>query len=375
MKIGMLTDCYRPVINGVTNCVAMCKREMELAGHQVYVFTFGHLDYSDKESGILRSPGIPVSDTGYYFGLEYSHQARRALDEMDILHIHHPVTSGQAGIRHGRRLHVPMVFTNHTRYDLYASTYFPRVPPELVHNVLTRYMATFTSECDLVVAPSEGLYEVALGWGIETEMIVIPNGVDLDRLRHPRCRVSRGDLGIPDGATVLVYCGRLGPEKNLEQLMLAFQRVLQEAQDAYLLLIGGGPEEGALRERAAGSNRVRFAGWVGYEDVPGYLALGDLFVTASMTEVHPLVVIEALGAGIPVVGIHSPGISDTVRDGIDGYLTGPDEDEFAAAILRTVQRSDLRAEMAQNARQRSLLYDIRVTARALLAQYERLAAA
>lgn len=375
MKIGMLTDCYRPVINGVTNCVAMCKREMELAGNQVFVFTFGHLDQPDEETGILRSPGIRVSDTGYYFGLEYSHQARRVLAEMDILHIHHPFTSGQAGTRHGRRLGVPMVFTNHTRYDLYANTYFPRVPPDLVHNVLARYMATFTSECDLVVAPSRGLYEVAIGWGIETEMIVIPNGVDLDRLRNPRRRASRGELGIPDGATLLVYCGRLSPEKNLDQLMSAFQRVSQEVQDVYLLLIGGGPEEGKLREGTAGLNRVRFTGWIEHEDVPGYLALGDLFVTASVTEVHPLVVIEALGAGLPVVAVHSPGISETVRHGIDGYLTGTVEGDFAAAILRMVQKPALRAEMAQNARQRSLLYDIRVTARALLAQYHRLVAA
>ncbi len=66
MKIGMLTDVYKPVINGITNSIALCKREMEAAGHQVYVFTFGHDDYQDTESHVVRSTAIPLSDTGYH---------------------------------------------------------------------------------------------------------------------------------------------------------------------------------------------------------------------------------------------------------------------------------------------------------------------
>ena len=75
MKIGMLTDVYKPVVNGVTNSISLCKREMEAAGHQVTVFTFGPHDREDAEPGIVRSPAIPISDTGYHFSLQQEWRA------------------------------------------------------------------------------------------------------------------------------------------------------------------------------------------------------------------------------------------------------------------------------------------------------------
>jgi glycosyltransferase involved in cell wall biosynthesis len=347
---------------------------MERAGHQVSVFTFGNLDYEDRERDILRSPGIPLADSGYFFSLEYNQAARRKLAEMDLLHIHHPFASGQAGLRHGKRLNLPIVFTNHTRYDLYAETYFPRVPPALINRVLARYMTAFTADCDLVIAPSNGLRKVALGWGVCDDMLVIPNGVDLDRLRNPQPSISRAALDIPDGSTVLLYSGRLSPEKNLNLLFDAFECASKAEPDLFLLVVGGGPLEDSLQRRADVLGRVHMAGWVEYDDVPTYLALGDCFVTASVTEVHPMVVLEAMGAGMPVVGIRSPGISDSVRDGVDGLLTRLDRDELAAAILKIARKREMRDVMAHEARQRSQVFDIRLTACALLDQYARLVA-
>jgi glycosyltransferase involved in cell wall biosynthesis len=368
----MLTECYRPVINGITHSVSLCKREMERVGHQVTVFTFGNLDYRDQEERVLRSSGIRIADTGYYFGLEHSQRARRELAEMDILHVHHPFSSGQIALRHGRRLGTPVVFTNHSRYDLYANAYFPSVPPVLIRTAVERYMLSFTADCDLVVAPSRGLRDVAVDWGVESEIVIIPNGIDLDRLYHPADGLSRTDLGIPEEATLLIHTGRFGPEKNLAMLVDAFEQVARAAPDVYLLFVGGGPLEDEIQERAAGLDHVRFAGWVEYDEVPSHLALGDIFCTASVTEVHPLVVIEALAAGLPVVGVHSPGVSDTVRDGVDGYLTTLDLDEFVAAILQMVGDPARRRKMAAHARDQSREYDIRTTASAYLREYERL---
>jgi glycosyltransferase involved in cell wall biosynthesis len=113
---------------------------------------------------------------------------------------------------------------------------------------------------------------------------------------------------------------------------------------------------------------------VPYEEVPAYLALADFFVTASVTEVHPLSVIEALAAGLPVLGIHSPGISDTVRDTVDGFLTTHDLASFTAVMVRLLLQPELRAPMAANARERSRNYDIRISVSTLLDHYRRLVA-
>ena len=374
MRIGMLTDVYKPVINGVTNSVALCKREMERAGHEVFVFTFGHQDYRDDEPGIIRSPGLPLSDSGYHLGLLYSRQAREILHEMDILHAHHPFFSGRLATRYGRQLNLPIVFTNHTRYDLHARAYLPFVPPSLTHMALEALMPAFTALCDLVIAPSDGLRQIAAEWGVRDKVTVIPNGIDLDRFRDPARPLRRHELDVPDDSILLVYCGRLGPEKNLSLLLDAFSGAVQAIQNTFLLVIGGGPEERELRKRAAAIPNVRFAGSVAYDEVPRYLAMGDVFVTASVTEVHPLSVIEALAAGLPVLGIRSPGITDTVVDGVNGYLTSHDLAAFTAMMVRLLLEPERQLAMAAEARDRSRQYDIRLTAASLLSHYERLIA-
>ena len=71
MKIGMMADTYKPYVSGVTNYIALNKQALEAAGHEVYVFTFGDLEYKDDEQRILRSPGLPLADTGFYLSLRY----------------------------------------------------------------------------------------------------------------------------------------------------------------------------------------------------------------------------------------------------------------------------------------------------------------
>ncbi len=67
MRIGMMADVYKPHISGVTNYIATNKRYLEQMGYEVFVFTFGDLDYPDEEPRIIRSPGVPLVDFGVLF--------------------------------------------------------------------------------------------------------------------------------------------------------------------------------------------------------------------------------------------------------------------------------------------------------------------
>ncbi len=73
---------------------------------------------------------------------------------------------------------------------------------------------------------------------------------------------------------------------------------------------------------------------VTYENLPSYLAMCDAFITASVTEVHPLSVIEGMASGLPVMGISSPGVSDTVEDGVTGFIATEDLAAFTAKLTR-----------------------------------------
>ncbi|MBI5952243.1 MAG: glycosyltransferase [Chloroflexi bacterium] len=375
MKIGMMLDSYKPYVSGITNHVEINKRHLELAGHEVFVFTFGELEYKDDDPHVIQSKGVPLADSGFYLSLRYSTAAKKLLKSMDIVHVHHPFLSGRLALRYCRPAQIPIVFTNHTRYDLYAQAYLPMMPHEISEGLLQAYMPSFCEAVDLVIAPSAGMEKVLRRLNVSTNVAVIPNGVDLKSF-HDAKPFSRAELGYTADDVLLVYSGRLAPEKNLPFLLHAFAGVAQALPNAHLLLLGSGIQqfEEEIRTLAAElelGERIRFLGRINYPELPAYLAMCDAFVTASITEVHPLSVIEAMGAGLPVMGIHSVGVGDTVRDEETGLLATHDLPAFTAKLTRLCLDPNLRAQMSESARKESSIYSIERATALMLDHYER----
>ncbi len=375
MRIGMLVDAYKTYISGVTNFVALNKRQLEKMGHEVFVFTFGGSHAADDEPNIIRSAGIPLGKTGFSLGLGYSPHARRQLQTMDVFHVHHPFVSGQLALAYSRSRLIPVVFTNHTRYDLYARVYVRLIPESLMNLFLRLYLPRFYRACDSVIAPSEGARQFMLGLGKGFSVEVVPNGVDIAPFGSVTDPIARSSLGFASEDVVLVYVGRLGEEKNVPFLLNVFARVAQTCEHARLLLVGDGPLRGSLINRAARqglAQKVIFTGMLPYDQVPRYMAAADAFVTASVTEVHPLTVIEAMAAGLPVLGIRSPGVSDTVQDGVTGYLALPQAEALAEKMTWLVTDTEQRLAMSRQARQAAQAYAIERTAQIMLDRYQQL---
>ena len=97
MRLGHLTDCYLPVLNGVTTFVRVCKRACEQAGVETHVFTSGHTTYPDSEAHVWRAPGLPLGKTGYYGYLGYPPAMLAQARQMDVLHVHHPFMAARQG--------------------------------------------------------------------------------------------------------------------------------------------------------------------------------------------------------------------------------------------------------------------------------------
>jgi glycosyltransferase involved in cell wall biosynthesis len=349
---------------------------LENFGHEVYIFTFGNESYPDDEKNIIRTPGLPFKDTGLQFNLTYHQRARQLLYTMDIAHVHHPFLSGTLALRYCRPRNIPIIFTNHTRYDLYAQVYLPMLPEAVGEAAMKTYMPPFCRACDLVISPSQGMAEVLKRFGVDAEITVVPNGVELERFLTPTIPIERSELGIPDDCVVLAYIGRVAPEKNLAFLLRAFNGVAEAFPNVHLLVVGSGPELENLQSQAANidqGNRIHFTGFIPYDELPQYLAVADAFVTASVSEVHPLSVIEAMAAGLPVLGIASPGIEDTIKDGQTGFITSNDLAAFTAKMVRITTETKLRKRMGQNAQEASKIYDIRITSKVMLGHYEKLA--
>lgn len=366
----MVTACYKPVINGVTRMVALYKERLEAAGHEVTVFTLGEPDPAGDDPNVIRSRAIPLGDTGYYFSFRYSKAAQERLREMEIIHCHHLFMSVEMAHRYGR---CPIVYTNHTRYDLYTGAYTP-LPQPAADAIMRQIWPEFTSYCDVVITPSPRVRDVMRDFGVRRPIEVIPNGIDLEPFWHPSDPRTKDDLGVPPQATLLIYTGRLAGEKNLQKLLSQFALAAEIAPDLHLLLLGEGPLAAKLPRQAQElglGERVHLPGAVPYEEVGGVLAAGDAFVTASVTEVHPLSIIEAMAAGLPSAAVRSPGVSDTVEHGRTGLLVSA-ADGLAAAMVALAGDEKGRQRMGAAAREASERYDIRRTVRRTLELYGRL---
>jgi glycosyltransferase involved in cell wall biosynthesis len=205
---------------------------------------------------------------------------------------------------------------------------------------------------------------------------LIPNGVPTDEYApDPDRRVQwRQAHGIEPHATVLVHVGRFAPPKNHALLIEAFAQVRSDAP-LYLLLVGGGELENAVREQVSAlglQERVRFLGV--RADVADILRASDVFVLSSRVEGNPLSVLEAMAAGLPVVSTAVGGVPELVREGETGLLV-PSEDAgaLAQAMQALVDDPARRQAMGAAARQYAVAhFDIRHTVRGYEQLYESL---
>ena len=376
MRIGMMTDAYKPYVSGVTSYIDMNKRALEELGHDVYVFTFGDVDHPDEDPRVIRSPGLPLANTGFYVSLRYRTVAKKLLQSMDVVHVHHPFLSGRLALIYGTRKNIPVVFTNHTRYDLYAQARLPFMPMEISQSLLQAYMPDFCSAVDLVISPSRGMERILRQYGIESPIEVVPNGANLKPF-HKAKPLSRAEFGFTREDILLVYMGRVAPEKNIEFLLQAFAGVARTVPNVYLLILGGGQKEHEEKLRPLPGelgidDRVRFMGMIPYDQLPSYLAMCDAFVTASVTEVHPYSVIEAMATGLPIMGIDSPGVGDSIEDGVSGLLSTEDIASFTAKLTYLCLNKSLQKKMGAAALKASDEFSIERTTKIMLGHYNRL---
>ncbi len=152
----------------------------------------------------------------------------------------------------------------------------------------------------------------------------IYNGVAIPQ--SPRRLWLRKELRLPDSATLIVNVGGLIPLKAQDVLIDAAAPLLRAAPDRHLLIVGGGPLEGALRDRAKALGVGEQVHLLGIRnDVPDLLADCDLFVLPSRTEALPYSVIEAMSVGLPVIATRVGGLSDLVSHEETGLLVPPDD--------------------------------------------------
>jgi glycosyltransferase involved in cell wall biosynthesis len=186
---------------------------------------------------------------------------------------------------------------------------------------------------------------------------VVYNGIDLTPFEaRPEDRPAiRRSIGLGPEDFVVIQVARLDPIKDHATALHAFRDLARRRPDARLVIVGEGPQLGAiqarLRELEIGGG-VRLLGL--RSDVARLLSAADVSLLTSLSEGIPLTIIEAMAAGLPVVATRVGGVGEVVEDGVHGFLADPgDAAALAGHLLRLAADPALRAELGRRGRDRA----------------------
>lgn len=353
MKIGFFTDSYRPYTSGVVRSIETFTDELTNQGHQVYIFAPQYKD-CEKEPRIFRYTSLPSpTNQDFSLAIPISVNARPLVKKLglDIIHVHSPFLMGRHGARIAKMERIPLIYTYHTLYDKYVH-YIP-FAQNLSSKLVQKFTVDFCNRCDLVVVPTKIVKTIIRQNGVTSPIVDIPTGIDLKGYEQGDKSWLRQTYNIPVKDKILLFVGRIGQEKNLDFLVKCFAQIQQKLVDTTLVLVGGGPQEEALKilVKSLGiEKKVIFTGTLNRTSVIDSYVGSDLFVFASITETQGLVIGEAQAAGLPVVAVDAFGVKEMVKHGDSGFLTQLDMPEFTQHIMKLLTDPYLYQQMSKLAK-------------------------
>lgn len=344
MKIALFTETYMPCINGVVTHISILKKGLEELGHEVLVVM------ADTETrryyikdGIMHCPAKSIKKLyGYGLAAPYSAKRLQLLKEFnpDIIHVHQEFGVGLSGFLFAKILKVPLIYTLHTMYDEYIFYVAPKRLLKITKKMIHLYAKKLAESADVLVGPSQKVEEFFRSCGVRKKVELIPNTADLDDfkigiLTEEEKEILKKNIGINSENTLGCFVGRLGKEKSVDLLLSYFEKGLK-GEPVSLLIVGSGPEEETLRtlsDKLGLSNQVHFLGATDHRDMPKYYDLCDFFITASITEMHSISMLEALSSGLAIVQRYDELNASQLEEGVNGYAF-TDEEEMREQILK-----------------------------------------
>ena len=284
-------------------------------------------------------PTIPLLFHGEAdFGFVRRFRARIEDERPDVVHLHSRRGADTLGLLAAWRSDVPTVLTR--RVDTPEPGFIARL----------KY-----GRCDRVIAVSDGVRDVLIGEGIPPEQVVtVHSAIDAEAMPFD-CQdpaVTRRAFDLPDDALVVAMVAQFVDRKGHDLLLDVLPRVIESEPRTRVLLFGDGPRREAIAERLDRErlrDRVRLAGF--RSDLVDLLPCCDLLVHPARSEGLGVALLEAAGAGLPVVATRVGGVPEAVVDGRTGLLVEPgDLDALAEALLRLLGDADLRRRMGAEGR-------------------------
>lgn len=345
MRIALFTETYFPHVNGVVTHVKTLKEGLEALGHQVLIVTAETgIHHHYIKDGVLYCPAVTLKRFyGYGTSLPVSRRRMKLIKEFnpDIVHIHNEFSMGLTALIYSRLYHVPLVYTLHTMYDDYLYYVAPGALNKPMRKISRRYIRMLADHSSALTGPSKKCEEYFRSSGVKKAVHLIPNSVELDEFSPDRIdpqhkKEFRERYGIREDEMVACFVGRMGKEKSVDVLLDYWKKVITPEDGIHLILIGDGPNREELEEYAKSigvDSMVTFAGKVPHDMLPPYYASCDVYITASLSEMYSISMLEGMASGLPVLQRLDPMNQSQITIGVNGFIYETPE-EMGAELKR-----------------------------------------
>lgn len=345
MKIGLFSDTFYPEINGVATSVLMLHRELTRRGHEVHVFAPKCRGWENHQQDtvhyIASAPLLVLKDRNIAFPGPLTHWEATRLD-FDIVHTNSEFVMGHFGRLVARENGSVLIHTYHTIWEEYTYYVTHGVADEAARRIARKYSEWWCNRFDRIITPTGKTLGLLYDYGVRAPMDIIPSGMDIARFAPARHGAEeraarRSECGVQPGERVLLNIGRIAREKNLEQVVRVFPRLLGIHPDVRLVIVGEGPMRESLMKMAEElgvAAHVTFTGPKPWESIDQYYAIGDVFVSASHSETQGLTYVEAMASGLCVCAVNDPCLRGVIEDGVSGILTGDRDEALLSGLLR-----------------------------------------
>ncbi|MEN8417574.1 glycosyltransferase family 4 protein [Acinetobacter radioresistens] len=354
LKIALVTETWPPEINGVALSLLQLCKGLQQQGHKILLIRpHQHQScphFTPNRECLVVSQAIPRYP-GLHFGWPQYLKVSQALDDFKP-HVVHIVTEGPLGLtalQAAKSVGIPVSSGFHSPFQDF-SRFFDLA---FLVKPVQKYLCWFHNSTQLTCIPSKDTEQLLKDMGVSCPLKVIARGVDPQQFNpEKRSEQLRKSWGVNADTKVLLYVGRLSPEKEVDVLIESHARLYSNKESSpKLVIVGDGPDRLRLQKMVQNSN-VIFTGNLSGEVLATTYASADVFTFASQVETFGNVVLEAMASGLPVIAYDYACAHVYVEHGQTGWLSPlKDINDLSRAIENLPENAVLRT-MGLNARKR-----------------------
>lgn len=367
MRVGVFTESYPPLVNGVSTSILMLEHALTKLGHEVFIITVSDnkKDYVLENNGhILRLPSVNLANCyDYKMTSVYPIKAVNMIKKMnlDVIHSNVEFTVGIFARVVSEQLSIPLVHTYHTNWEDY--THYITKNKKILDDIckkLLKYLVVFFEDKTVteLIVPSNKIYNLFKDKYKFTKNIhIIQTGIETSKFYKENFNQKdinslKKKLGIKKKDFVVMTVSRLAKEKSVDRIINNHKELVKKYSNMKLLIVGDGPDIDKLKDEAKSlgvSDSVIFTGKVPLSDIPIYYQLGNVFVTASKSETQGLTVVEAISSSLPVVAVKDDSFVNSVIEDFNGFVFTDDE-KYINSISKLYEDKELYNRLSNQSR-------------------------